>query len=133
MIINAICEMLSDFFCDKVSGPSHFMVSLIVRYCHYKKAKSLSAHNPVVNSSNKLNIATFVHQMWDVCVWHLVNKIGNMYLIWTKNNQYPIYWFAYKYSRTVILATVLYLYPDSSQMKINCHFKLASLITGALP
>ncbi len=35
----------------------------------------------VVLSSNQLNIAVFVHQMGDVCVSHLVNKSGNIYLI----------------------------------------------------
>ncbi len=34
----------------------------------------------VVLSSNQLNIALFVHQMGDVCVSHLVNKSGNIYL-----------------------------------------------------
>ncbi len=46
--------------------------------------------------------------MGDVSISHLVNKSGNTYLIWTKNNQYPIYWFTSKYSRSVILAQVLY-------------------------
>ncbi len=62
----------------------------------------------VVLSSNQLNIAMFVHQMADVYVSHLVNKSGNTYLIWTENNQYPIYWFTSKYPRSVILAQVLY-------------------------
>ncbi len=29
--------------------------------------------------------------MEDVCVSHLVNKQGNIYLIWIKNKQYSIY------------------------------------------
>ncbi len=61
----------------------------------------------VVLSLNQLNIPTFVHQIGRcVCVCHLVNKSSNIYWIWTKNNQYPIYWFASKYSRSVILAQV---------------------------
>ncbi len=43
----------------------------------------------VVLSSNLLNIDTFVHQMGAVIVSDQVNKRGNMYLIWNKNNQYP--------------------------------------------
>ncbi len=35
----------------------------------------------VVLSSNQLNIAMFVYQMGDVCIGHLVNKSGNIYLI----------------------------------------------------
>ncbi len=61
----------------------------------------------VVLSSNQLNIAMFFTR-WEKCVSHLVNKRGNIYLIWAKINQYPIYWFASKYSRSVILAQVLW-------------------------
>ncbi len=32
----------------------------------------------VILSSNQLNIATFLHQMGDVFVSHLVNKSGNI-------------------------------------------------------
>ncbi len=48
----------------------------------------------------------FVHKDGNMCISHMVNKSGNIYLIWTKNNQYPIYWFASKYSRSVILTQV---------------------------
>ncbi len=43
-----------------------------------------------------------------VCVSHLVEKSCNIYLIWTKNTQYPIYWFASKYTSSMLLAPVLY-------------------------
>ncbi len=63
----------------------------------------------VVLISNQINIATFVHQMGDTQICHLVNKRSNIELIWTTNYQYPLYWFAYMYSRYVILAQVLYV------------------------
>ncbi len=47
----------------------------------------------VVLCSDQLNISTIVHQMGDLLVSHLVNKNGIIYMIWTKNNQYAIYWF----------------------------------------
>ncbi len=50
----------------------------------------------VVLSSNQLNIAVMIHQMRDVCISILVNS------------QYPIYWFASKYSRSAISAQLLY-------------------------
>ncbi len=43
----------------------------------------------------------------DVCVSYLVEKSSNIYLIWTKNTQYPIYWFASKYASSMLLAQVL--------------------------
>ncbi len=35
---------------------------------------------------------------------NLVEKSNNIYLIWTKNTQYPIYWFASKYASSMLLA-----------------------------
>ncbi len=35
----------------------------------------------VVLSSNQLIMAMFVHHMGDVCVYHLLNKSDNIYLI----------------------------------------------------
>ncbi len=61
----------------------------------------------VVLSSNQINIAMFVHQMGDTHISHLVDISSNIYLIWTKNTQYPIYRFASTYSRPVILSKVL--------------------------
>ncbi len=35
-------------------------------------------------------------------------KSCSIYLIWTKNTQYPIYWFVSKYASSMLLAKVLY-------------------------
>ncbi len=43
-------------------------------------------------------ILPYIDQMGDTHISHLVNKCRNIKLIWTKNNQYPIYWFASMYS-----------------------------------
>ncbi len=56
-----------------------------------------------VLSSNQINIAAFVHQMGDVCL-PSGGKSSNIYLIWTKNTQYPIYWFASKYASSMFSA-----------------------------
>ncbi len=37
-----------------------------------------------------------------------MEKSRNIYLIWTKNTQYPIYWFTSKYASSMLLAQVLY-------------------------
>ncbi len=43
----------------------------------------------------------------DTHMSHLVDKSSNTYLIWTKNTQYPIYWFASKYASSMLSAKVL--------------------------
>ncbi len=40
-------------------------------------------------------------------------------MIWTKNNQHPIYWFASKYSRSIILAKVLSLCLPLSSLNVG--------------
>ncbi len=35
-------------------------------------------------------------------------KRNNIYLLWTKNTQYPIYWFASKYASSLLLAQGLW-------------------------
>ncbi len=52
---------------------------------------------------------------------HLVNKCSNISLIWTKNNQYPIYWFASKYSRSVILTHAVYSQWRKLWMVLKAH------------
>ncbi len=78
----------------------------------------------VVLSSNQLYISTFVHQVADVCVSHMMNKNGNIYLIWTENNQYSIYWFAYKYSRSAMILALVHV---SRKGRNNLKASLSSL------
>ncbi len=42
-----------------------------------------------------------------MCVSHLVEKSSNIYLISTKNTQYPIYWLASEYVSSTLLAQVI--------------------------
>ncbi len=43
-----------------------------------------------------------------MCVYPILwKKSSHIYLIWTKNTQYPIYWFASKYASSMLLAQVL--------------------------
>ncbi len=45
--------------------------------------------------------------MGHVCI-HLVENSSNIYLILTKNTQFPIYWFASKYASFMLLAQVIW-------------------------
>ncbi len=45
--------------------------------------------------------------MGDKHISHLVDKSSDIYLIWTKNNQYPIYWSGSKDTSFMLLAQVL--------------------------
>ncbi len=46
--------------------------------------------------------------MGDTHISHLVDKSSNIYFIWTKNIQYPIYWFASTYASSMLLAQVIF-------------------------
>ncbi len=103
------------------------VLSQTVQFVLNKKGKNLGQYDRprefrckpvngvlVFLSSNQLYIATFVHQMGYVCVSHLVNKSGHIF-IWfeLRTNSTPSTgsrptWS--KYSRSVILAQILYLF-----------------------
>ncbi len=56
----------------------------------------------------------------DVCVSHLVDQSSNIYLIWTKNTQYPIYWFASNYASSMLLAQVLSIFIWTVALLLLC-------------
>ncbi len=87
---------------------------------------SVSLHRPyMAECIGNVHDSTIYHKLRTFKLFTLivlVNKSGNIYLIWTKNNQYPIYWFTCKYARSVI----------STHVRSHHHIRWRNILTPTL-
>ncbi len=86
-----------------------------------------------VPCSNQINVAIFSTR-WDTHIYpNTVDKCSTFYLIWTKNTQYPIYWFASKYASSMLLVQLLYIALFSAVLKSADTLTDCSLCRWLLP
>ncbi len=97
-----MCDLIYTYW--RHNNHLHFdILATSVSFCYMRYCHGNSSVQMLINLETKSTPSYTIAFQTCPCT--------NLYLIWTKNNQYPIYWFASKYTRYVIL----------TQVRINIH------------